>query len=100
VPARLDSIPNVGTLSKRYTERYLSRLHKRSLLRRLALTLSRLSGSRAVAQAICRGDPGSSPHQVMWDLWWSEQNWGRFSLANSHSTDCSTLIIYHPRVVR
>jgi hypothetical protein len=35
----------------------------------------------------------------MWDLWWTQWHWGRFSpdisvsLANSHSTDCSTIII-------
>jgi hypothetical protein len=38
----------------------------------------------------------------MWDLWWTKWHRGRFSpstsasSANSHSTDCSTLIIYHP----
>jgi hypothetical protein len=37
----------------------------------------------------------------MWDLWLSTWHWGRFSPstsvspANSHSTDYSTLIIYH-----
>jgi hypothetical protein len=36
----------------------------------------------------------------MWDYWWPKWHWGRFSprtsvsLANSHSTDCSTFIIY------
>jgi hypothetical protein len=45
---------------------------------------------------------GSSPGHVIWDLWWTKWHWGRFSPsterspANSHSTDCSTLIIYHP----
>jgi hypothetical protein len=48
----------------------------------------------------------SSPGQVMWDLWWTKWHWGRFSQstsvspANSYSTDCSTLIIYHPEQVR
>jgi hypothetical protein len=42
-----------------------------------------------------RGGPGSSPGRVMWDLWWL---WVRFSPstsvspANTHSTDCSTII--------
>jgi hypothetical protein len=49
-----------------------------------------------------RGGPGSIPGQVMWDLWWTKWHWGRFSPntsvspANFHSTDCSTLIVYHP----
>jgi hypothetical protein len=51
----------------------------------------------------------------MWDLWWTKWHWSRFSPstsvspANSHSTDCSTLIvvviiiiiiIYHPGLVQ
>jgi hypothetical protein len=42
---------------------------------------------------------------VMWDLCWTKWQWGRFSpgtsvsLANSHSTDCSTFI-YHPGLVQ
>jgi hypothetical protein len=41
----------------------------------------------------------------MWGLWWTKWHWGRFSLstsvspANSHSTDCSTFIIYNPGLV-
>jgi hypothetical protein len=41
----------------------------------------------------------------MWDLWWTKWYWGRFppstsvSPANSHSTDCSKLVIYHPGLV-
>jgi hypothetical protein len=37
----------------------------------------------------------------MWDLWWTRWNWGRFSphtsvsSTNSHSIDCSTLIIIY-----
>jgi hypothetical protein len=53
------------------------------------------------------GGPGSSPGQVMWDLWWTKWHWGRFSLstsvplANSHSTDYSTfIIIYHSGLVQ
>jgi hypothetical protein len=48
------------------------------------------------------GGPDSSPGQVMWDLWWTKWQWGRFypstsvSPANLHSTNCSTItIIYH-----
>jgi hypothetical protein len=42
----------------------------------------------------------------MWDLWWTEWHWGRFSPsisvspANFHSADCSTSIIYHPAITR
>jgi hypothetical protein len=58
--------------------------------------------------------PGKNPFEVrinnnkiiMLDLWWTKWHWGRFSpstsvsSANSHSTDCSTLIIYHPGLVQ
>jgi hypothetical protein len=54
-----------------------------------------------------RGGPGSIPVQVMWDLWWTNWRSGNFSPttsvspADSHSTDCSTLIIiYHPGLVQ
>jgi hypothetical protein len=54
-----------------------------------------------------RGGPGSITGQVMWDLRWKKWHWGRFppgtsvSPANSHSTDCFTLIIiYHPGLVQ
>jgi hypothetical protein len=52
------------------------------------------------------GVPGSGPGQVMWDFWWTKWHWDWFSPrisvspAKSHSTDCSTLIIYHPRLVQ
>jgi hypothetical protein len=42
----------------------------------------------------------------MWDLWWTNWRWGRFppitsvSPTDSHSTDCFTLIIYHPGLVQ
>jgi hypothetical protein len=43
----------------------------------------------------------------MWVFWWTNWHWGRsspiisVSLANSHSTDCSTVIvIYHPELVQ
>jgi hypothetical protein len=43
----------------------------------------------------------------MWDLWWTNWLWGRFSpstsvsLANLHSTNFSTInITYHPGVVQ
>jgi hypothetical protein len=51
------------------------------------------------------GCPGSSPCHVIWDLWLTKWHWGRFSPntsvspANSHSTNCSTLIIYHPWLI-
>jgi hypothetical protein len=53
-----------------------------------------------------RSGPGSNPGQVMWDLWWTNWHWGRVfpsslvSPANSHSTDCSTLIICHSGLVQ
>jgi hypothetical protein len=61
-----------------------------------------------VQRSVCRDigpypHPGSSSDQVMWNLWSTKWHCGRFcpstsvSPANSHSTDCSTLIIiYHP----
>jgi hypothetical protein len=42
----------------------------------------------------------------MWDVWWVNWLRGRFpactsvSPENSHSTDCSTLIDYHPELVQ
>jgi hypothetical protein len=48
----------------------------------------------------------SSPRQVMWDSWWKKWHRGTFSPstsvspAKSQSTDCSTLIIYHPGLVQ
>jgi hypothetical protein len=56
--------------------------------------------------AFQRGGPGLSPDQVMWDLWWTKWHWDTVSPttsvspANSHSTDCSTLITYHPGLVQ
>jgi hypothetical protein len=53
-----------------------------------------------------RGGPGSIRGPVMWDLWWTKWHWGRFSpstsvsTANSHSTDYSILIIYHPGLLQ
>jgi hypothetical protein len=44
--------------------------------------------------------------QVMWDLWWTKLDCGWFSpctsvsSANSHCTNCSTLIFHHPGLVR
>jgi hypothetical protein len=32
-----------------------------------------------------RGGPGSSPGQVMWDLWWTKCDWGRFPPSTSIS---------------
>jgi hypothetical protein len=71
------------------------------------LTVNRTRGLGGESPASNSGGPGSSPRQVMWDLWRTECHWGRFypstsvSPANSHSTDCSTLIIiYHPGLVQ
>jgi hypothetical protein len=68
--------------------------------------LVRFYFGRVISQAGTRrlptlGGPGSSSGQVMWDLWWTKWHWGRcspntsISPANSHTTDCSTIIIYH-----
>jgi hypothetical protein len=49
------------------------------------------------------GGPGSSPAQVVWDLWRTERHWGRFPPCTSVSpaTNCSTIItIYHPGLVQ
>jgi hypothetical protein len=46
-----------------------------------------------------RGSSGSIAGHVMWVLWWTKWHCGMFSpnisvsLANSHSTNCSTFII-------
>jgi hypothetical protein len=38
---------------------------------------------------------------VKWDLWWTKWRWGRFSpstsvsLANLHSTNCSTITLFY-----
>jgi hypothetical protein len=64
---------------------------------------------RAIAQAVSHRVPTVAARvraQVIWDLWWTKWHWGKFSLctsvspANSHFTDCSTLIIYHPGLVQ
>jgi hypothetical protein len=64
---------------------------------------------RAIAQAVSRRLPTAAARvrgQVMWDLWWTEWHRGRFSPstlvspANSHSTDCSTINIYHLGLVQ
>jgi hypothetical protein len=58
----------------------------------------------AVAQTASRQLPTAAARgQFMWDLWWTKQQWGLFSLntlvtSAKHSTDCYTLIIiYHHR---
>jgi hypothetical protein len=64
--------------------------------------LTRTKGRGIVRLASYRGDPDSITGQVMWYLLWTKWRWSKFSPstsvspANSHSTDCSTLIIYHP----
>jgi hypothetical protein len=68
----------------------------------------KISVGRATAQAVSRRLPNAAARvraQVMWDLWRTNWHWGKFSPstsvspANSHSTDCSTLIIYRPGLV-
>jgi hypothetical protein len=66
-------------------------------------------GGLAIAEAVSRRLPTAAAllrSQVRWDLWCTKWHWGRFSPstsvspANSHSTDRSTLIIYHPGLVQ
>jgi hypothetical protein len=51
-------------------------------------------------------EKGRAIGQAMWDLWWIKRHWSRVSPstsvspANSHSTDCSILIINHPGLVQ
>jgi hypothetical protein len=63
-----------------------------------------VNSGRAAAQAQSlasrRGGPFSSLGQIMWNLWWTKRHYRMFSPSASvsfsnHSTDCSTLIIYH-----
>jgi hypothetical protein len=61
------------------------------------VNLAVVAVSRQLLIAAARG---SNSSQVMWDLWWTNGNRGRFSPNTSassatHSTDCPTLIIYH-----
>jgi hypothetical protein len=59
------------------------------------------SQGRAKAQAVSRR-PGFESRSGHVGLWWTKWHWDKFPpsisvpFANSHSTDCSTLIIYHP----
>jgi hypothetical protein len=52
------------------------------------------------------GGPGSSPGKFMLDFWWTKWHKGKFSpstsvsLANYHSTDSSTFIMYHPSLLQ
>jgi hypothetical protein len=64
---------------------------------------------RAIAQEVSRWLPTAAARvrsQVRWDLWWKKWYWGRFSPstsvspANSHSTNCSIIIIYDPGLVQ
>jgi hypothetical protein len=63
---------------------------------------------RAIARvASHRGGQGSIPGLVKWDLWWTNWRWCRFSpstsvsLANLHSTNCSTITLtYHLGLVQ
>jgi hypothetical protein len=64
---------------------------------------------RTIAHAASLRLPTAAAHvrvpNPMWDLW-TNWHWRRFSPntsvspANSHSTNCSTLIIYHPGLVQ
>jgi hypothetical protein len=63
--------------------------------------------SHGQSPAFHPGGLGSSPGQVIWDLWWTKWYWGRFSPstsvspANPHSSDYSTfIIIYHLGLVQ
>jgi hypothetical protein len=39
--------------------------------------------SRGYSPTSYRGGPGLIPGQVMWDLWWIERHWDRFSASTS-----------------
>jgi hypothetical protein len=45
------------------------------------------------------GGPGSSPGQVMWDLWWTKWHWDRFSsntlVSSTKSNSINMLHIHH-----
>jgi hypothetical protein len=65
-------------------------------------TINRLCHSSAgYSPASHCGCPCSNPGHLMCDMWWTKWHWGRFPPstsvypANSHSTDCSTLIIIY-----
>jgi hypothetical protein len=71
---------------------------------------SKPRNNRAIAKAVSRRLLTTAARvraQVMWNFWWTKWYWVRFSPrtsvspVNSHSTDCSTLvIIYHPGLVQ
>jgi hypothetical protein len=76
--------------------------------RRTALV--RQEAVSAITQAVSRRLPTSArvrARVTSWDLWWTKWRCGTFSPttftpvppANSHSTDCSTLIIYNSGLV-
>jgi hypothetical protein len=67
---------------------------------------------RTIAQAVSRWLPTAAARVqtqglVMWDLWWTQWRWGRFSPstfvypANLHFTNFSTITLdYHPGLVQ
>jgi hypothetical protein len=64
---------------------------------------------RAIANAVSHWFPPAEARARVRSygiLWWIKWHWGRFflstsvSAANSHYTDCSTLIIYHTGLVQ
>jgi hypothetical protein len=109
-------MPNVTNFVFRAQEKWLLNLRQQKELlqmvgmARLPLCLlfkfPRTYQAMPQFRRLVAGFPCSSPGKVMWDLWWTKWHWGRFSqstsvsLVNSHSTDCSTLIIYHPGLVQ
>jgi hypothetical protein len=56
--------------------------------------LCRNSGSYSTASH--HVDPGSSPGQFVWDLWWTMQQWGRFSPNTWFHLLCIPVIAPHP----
>jgi hypothetical protein len=56
------------------------------------------SGGQLLSSHHC--GPGTRRAQVMWDLWWTQQYWGRLPPSTSvallnRSSDCAKLIIIH-----
>jgi hypothetical protein len=93
-----ESIPNTVVGIK-----ILIIFRSRSHLNRFQLGTASLRAGRA---NLLKASLGSSPGQFMWDLLCTKWNWSRFSPntsvspANSHSTDCSTFIMFHPGLVQ
>jgi hypothetical protein len=79
-----------------------SNFGKESDILNLFIVFLSSSRGRAISQTVSSQFPTAAARvgsKFMWDLWWKKWHYGWFppntsvSPANSHSTDCSTLII-------